>query len=430
LPSDDDLVSERETRRSFVLGVVNGALFNLGSTFIEPTTVLALFIAAVTGSDAFVGLIAAVSSLGALLPQIIMASRAAGASRKMTYYHLSFAIRAFALLGMVLAVGLASGLGVLVATVVILTFAIYSLGGGLAYIPFMEIVGNTLRPSQRSSFFAYRSFFGGILAMAGGYVVKMILSSPAIAFPQNYLLLFTVGSIFAFVAMLSFALVHEPVVLQASRRVPLRETLRGARAIVIEDGVYRRYLAVRCVLTIAGISGPFYVLHAIRGLGLNESTVGVLIMSMTAGGVISNLAWGRIGDTKGTKVVMLAGAVLLASAPLTALLSQYLGAAASSVMTFLLLGLANAGIYIGVTNYLLDHSDPARRPVYMGLTQLVVGLFGVAPLIGGFVSQAMGYEALFAVSIASALTAALMTLSLPEPRRIAETRFRTQVKYF
>jgi len=430
LPPDDDLVSERETRRSFVLGVVNGALFSLGSVFIDPSTVLALFVAAITGSDAFVGLIAAVASLGAMVPQIIMASRAAGVGRKMAYYNLSFAIRAVALFGMILGVGLASGSGAFLVGLVIVTFGVYSFGGGLAYIPFMEVVGDTLRPNQRSSFFGYRSFFGGILAIAGGYMVKIILSSQGIAFPRNYLVLFIIGSFFAFVAMLSFSFVREPVARHAPRQVPFRETVRNARAILSEDATYRRYLFVRCVLALAGVSGPFYVLYAVKELGLGEAAVGVLIMSMTAGGVVSNLAWGRIGDTKGTRVVILAGAILLASAPLAALLSAQLGARAAAVMTFLLLGLANAGVYIGVTNYLLDHCEPPSRPVYMGLSNVIVGLFGATPVIGGLVSQALGYEVLFLASLASASVAAVAAFALPEPRKMAESRFPTQVKYF
>mgnify|MGYP002396022829 CR=1 FL=1 len=430
MPPNRDPVSQRETRRSFVLGVVNGALFSLGSVFIDPSTVLALFVAAITGSDAFVGLIAAIASLGPMLPQIFMASRAAGVGRKMVYYNLSFAIRAVALFGMILGVALAGGSMASLAGLVMVTFAIYSFGSGLAYIPFMEVIGNTLRPNQRSSFFAYRSFFGGILAIAGGYLVKVILSSQGIQFPRNYLVLFIVGWVFCFLAMLSFSFVREPVVHQAPRQVPFRETIKDARGILSDDVAYRRYLLVRCVLALAGMSGPFYVLHAVRELGLGEASVGVLIMSMTVGGVVSNLAWGRIGDARGTRVVILAGALLLASAPLTALLSAYLGARAAAVMTFLLLGLANAGVYIGVTNYLLDHCEPASRAVYMGLSNVVVGLFGATPVIGGFVSQALGYEVLFLASLVGALVAALAAFSLPEPRKMAEMRFPTQVRYF
>ncbi len=421
---------DRLMRRTFILGILNGAFFNLGSVFIDPSTVLALFIAALTGSDAAVGLMAAASSIGTIVPQILVAGRVGGVAKKMRYYHYSVAIRAAALLGLVCSVAFLSAAG-LVSALVILTYGIYSFGGGFAFIPFMEVVGDTLRPSQRSSFFALRSFFGGLMAMLGGYVVKIVLSSPdRFVFPKGYLILFVLGAFFGLLAMISFSLVKEPAVERSLNSVRLGETIRSARRVLSEDEVYRRFLVIRSLIALAGISGPFYVLHAVRVLELEAGKVGFLIVSMTAGGVISNLVWGRIGDRQGSRRVIIGASILLFSAPLSALLTGIVHDLSSAVVTFLLLGLANAGAYIGLTNYLLDHCEPERRPIYVGMTNVVVGFLSAGPFIGGLVSGYFGYQILFLVSLVCTGAAAVLALRLSEPRGAAEKRFPTHVKYF
>jgi len=412
-----------------MLGVLNGALFNFGAVFIDPNTVLALFIATTTGSDAFVGLVAAIAALGRVVPQVISASKAVGSPSKIRFYHLSFAIRGPALLLMVGVVVLANGSGYTVASLVVLAYGLYAFGQGFATVPFMDIISNILRPSMRSSFFAWRNFLGLGVAILSGYIVKVVLGSQErFPFPDNFILLFSLGAAFSIGAMLTFSIVREPIIKQERPAATVRKTISMARGILARDMVYRRYVAVRCLIGLVSISGPFYILHATGSLGLDLGTAGLLIIVMKLGGVSTYLFWGRAGDAKGTRIVLIAATVVLVMVPLSALLSGLWAPLPAAITTFALMGLANAGIHIGVTNYILDHSEPPDRPVYVALTMVIVGVVSTVPILGGILAEIFGYSVLFAISLSIALFAVVLAFMLPEPRHLAEKRFRAMVR--
>ena len=169
-------MSGSQNRRSYVLGVANGALFNFGAVFIDPSTILALFISSLTGSDTLVGLLATAGALGRILPQIVVAGWTASVGRKIRIYHLSFVLRAIALVPLVLLVPWASSHPVVGAALVVGLYTLFSFGGGIAVIPLMEIISTLFRPSRRSIFFALRAFLGGAFGMGGGYLVRVVLS--------------------------------------------------------------------------------------------------------------------------------------------------------------------------------------------------------------------------------------------------------------
>jgi MFS family permease len=181
-------------------------------------------------------------------------------------------------------------------------------------------------------------------------------------------------------------------------------------------------------MALSALSTPFYVLHATINLGHGEAAAGVLIVSMTVGGAASYLVWGRMGDARGTRIVLLAGSVLLASVPASALLAGLWRTLPTSMITFGILGMANAAIHIGVTSYLLDHAESQSRPVYVATTHIIVGVLGTSPFLGGIIAGRVGYAPLFTISFVLAACSVLFALRLPEPRGIAEKRFRTLVR--
>jgi MFS family permease len=236
------------------------------------------------------------------------------------------------------------------------------------------------------------------------------------------------GAAFSMGAMFCFSIVREPVIKQERPTVTLRETFLMARRILAEDSVYRRYLAVRCLIGLAAISSPFFILHATGTLGLGLGSAGLLIVVMKLGGMSTYLFWGKAGDAKGTRIVLFAGTILLVIIPLSALASNFWTPLPAAMLTFAIMGLANAGIHIGVTNYLLDHSEPSERPVYVAMTQVIIGIVAIVPLLGGIIAEIYGYNLLFVISLSIAILAVVLAFMLPEPRHLAEKRFRSMVR--
>ena len=62
------------SKRNQTLGVMNGMLVNLGNTFVDPFTVLPVFITTFGGSSVLVGLVSAAFTAGWFLPQVFVSS--------------------------------------------------------------------------------------------------------------------------------------------------------------------------------------------------------------------------------------------------------------------------------------------------------------------------------------------------------------------
>ncbi|MDA0748477.1 MAG: MFS transporter, partial [bacterium] len=87
------LPRERTVRHNFLMGVLNGAIFQFGVAFVDPTTVMPVFIKNFTDSDSVVGLASSVRRAGWLLPQLPMAGYLESRPYKMGVYVRGNAVR-------------------------------------------------------------------------------------------------------------------------------------------------------------------------------------------------------------------------------------------------------------------------------------------------------------------------------------------------
>jgi hypothetical protein len=89
-------IPKREVRRSFALGVLNGAVFQFAETLIDPSLVLTWFVSQLSSSNLLAGLVAPLGQAGWFLPQIFVSASIQRMKRKMPIYTLMAVIRAAA----------------------------------------------------------------------------------------------------------------------------------------------------------------------------------------------------------------------------------------------------------------------------------------------------------------------------------------------
>jgi polyferredoxin len=123
-------------KRNFRLGVWNGILFNLGTSFISPTTVLPGFLSILTSSSGLIGFITTFQTIGWYLPQLPMSVWVQHKQRKLPVYRASSVIRAIAFIILAVITLLSPSKDVLLVTAVVtlLTFYLASGPGGLIFM--------------------------------------------------------------------------------------------------------------------------------------------------------------------------------------------------------------------------------------------------------------------------------------------------------
>ncbi len=398
-----------ESRRSFRLGVANGVLYSAAEAFFESNTIIPLFVSRLTGSNILIGLSSSLAGLGWFLPQVFTSNLLLTRPYRKPFYTYAAYVRVGALAILALLIyflgrthpGLLLGLFFMV-------FTAYALGGGFAGVSFMDIVGKTIPPERRGYFWGYRLFGGGILAVLSGLAVRFSLGS--FQFPNSYALLFGVGSVLVFLAVMSFISVNEPPSEVPAHPTPFLEHLRQGVRIFHADPSFRHLLSYRLSLGLWAMSQPFYVIYAKRILGVPESTAGIFLSIQVAGSIVSNLLWGRLSRSRGDRFLLETIAGLAAVVPAIVLASS---AAPPNLRifffspAFFFAGATLSGLFIGYANLLLEIAPEDKRPQYVGFMNALVAPSAFFPALGGAVINLFDYPTLFATALLAALLASL-----------------------
>ena len=420
----DDVVAEREARRSFALGVLNGTAFRFAEALIDPPLVLTWFVSQLTSSNLLVGLVAPLGNAGWFLPQIFVSTRIQRMARKMPSYTLAAVIRTIAWLLLVAVVWVVDDPRLLLVGFFVL-YTIARLSAGLAGLAFFDVVAKTIPARRRGSFFAWRQLLGGLLGLGAAWIVKTVLSHPALSFPRGHAVLFLLYCAVMAPALATFALIREPPGVVVAEPVTLGEQLRRAGRLLRADRVYRRYMAAWLSLALANIALPFYGIYAKNVLGAPEGMVGVYVATRVVALLLFNLPWGRLSDRRGNRLVMRLVSLGSGLAALSALVlvgtmgllrPQGAWLPYLALPLFFLDGAVRPAQILTGSNFLLELVPEAERPLYLGLSNTLMGVVVLISGLGGLVVDFFGFAGLFAVSLGLCLVGYVLASGLPEPR--------------
>jgi len=418
--------ADRELRRSFALGVFNGAAFQLGESLIDPSVVLTWFVSRLTASNFLIGLVVPLGDAGWFLPQLLFSARIQRMERKMPVYRLFALIRIIAWVVLAATVWWVDEPRLLLLAFFVL-YAIARLASGPCGLAFFDIIARAIPPQRRGSFFGWRQLMGGLLGLGGGWIVRTVLNSSRLPFPHGHATLFALYALILIPALGSFTLVREPPGEERPANTQ-RQSIWAAR-VLVGNGPYRDYLLARTAMILAGIAVPFYTVCARNVLGAVEGMAGIYVSARLGAQLLSNLPWGRLSDRRGNRLVM----KLLASgstlAPLLALTLMgmvtvfrlrgpwlpYL-----ALPIFLLDGLMRPAHMLAGSNFLLEMAPESERSLYLGLSNSLLGIVTLLSGLGGFIVDWLGLASLFAISAVLCAIGYLLALRLPEPRETVQ----------
>jgi MFS family permease len=161
----------------------------------------------------------------------------------------------------------------------------------------------------------------------------------------------------------------------------------------------------------------FYIVYALRRFEMDAVTAGFLTATLTIAQTVANAGMGWLGDRVGHRLMLIIGAA-------AALLSSLLAWLAPSLIwffpIFVLTGFANVSIWTNGMTMTVDFSDESQRPFYIGLAQtLTAPATIVAPLIGGWIADRLGFVTTFGWSaILSVVMALILVFLVKEPRKM------------
>ncbi|MGC9454035.1 MAG: MFS transporter [Phycisphaerae bacterium] len=402
-------------RHNMRYGVLHGAAFHMATAFADPHAVIPLFLAGFTESRALIGLVVSLVGAVGILPQLAMSRQLRRNPRSARPFMLVAIWTRCGAWGLIAAMALlmpVQSVWILIAFVCLIS--VYSLGGGVAVLPFKQVVSDTISPQRRSSFFGWRLLIGGILAVVAGVIVTQVLGSGIFSWPRNYGVLFALSFITlaaAYIAMSQLRFSYRRLESPPAALPALRQEVADAFR---QYPILKRLIAVRLLSGGLPLAFPFLTLYATGELGISLAWVGVYVASRQAGGILSNFGWMPLGNRFGTRSVILSGLALAALGFGVILLS---GSPVALAGAFALAGAGMSAMTVGFSGYILELGTPQLRPLLFALEDTLLMPLYFMPLLGGWLVDGFGYLPAILVGGALLLAGFICACALCEPRR-------------
>lgn len=423
------LPQKGNVRYNYILGITNGSLFMFGIAFINPLTVLPVFIKCFTTSDFIVGIAGSLWRMGWLLPQLLVAGYVEKIPYKRNIY---LRINSIRLLLTWLTIPLVATFAITQPTFLLvcflLLFAFATFLGGIAGLPFNDMVAKTIPVEYLGSFFATRMFFGaGIMSIIAGFIVKYILSEEVMfPFPNNFVVIFTFAALFMTLGIASYSFVREPPSKISSTQRTFFGLIKEIPLILKRDVNYRRLIIVQLLSSGISFSLPFYIIIAQENFGSTVSTAGTFITAQTLGVLFFNLLWKFTSNHYGDRQVIFIALILQAIIPIYALIiskgfgfwllqSQPWVVTAAFSPIFILIGGTMSGLWVGYSSYILSISPEDRRPTYVGTSNTILGIAAIFPALGGYIADRAGLHSVIVLSVLTVCVAIPYSRKLKAP---------------
>ena len=414
--------ARRHLRRNWIAFFGDYVFFGLGLTFASTTTILPAFVATLTDNKILIGAIGAIWTGGWLLPQIFAAHYLSDKPRKWPIMFwgelVGRPIIAVFVAWLLLAGPRYPGLTLLFFFVAIAYFVITD---AVVALTWFDMMGKALSPDVRGRMIGVGQVVTGLAALGAGVVIHYVLGPTGPAYPLNFAIIFGLASLAFTISEISCAFIVEPPEAVADQRPTLREYLPQLARLIRTDPSFGRVTLVRLLAGLGGLASTFYVIYATRVLNLPPASIGLFAGAATLGTALAGIGLGFAVDRLGAHRVIQITAWCQFAVPALALLF-HLGLFGPAVLylyplLYVLLGIFNSSDVLGFLNYVLEIAPPGQRPTYMGLTNTLLGVLILVPLVGGWILERSSYPLLFTLAAVGTLAGALLSLSLPSPRR-------------
>ena len=412
----DSTFQKQQVRHNVIVNLIDGSFFGLGMGFASYVTIIPLFIASLTDSTILIGLIATIHTLGWQLPQLFMAGRVARVTR---FRPMVLAMTLHERLPMFLLALLALLVPTLgTQTTLILAFVVLmwqSIGAGLTANGWQSMLAKILPPSIRGTFYGLQSGSANLLSSGGALIAGVALVS--LPYPYNFAVCFFVTATAMMISWGFLALTREEQHVPVPREVAsIRSSFSEWLGLLRADRNFGWFVVSRALMQFGQMAIAFYTVYALRRFGMDAQTAGVLTGAMLLAQMVSGPVLGTLGDRYGHRWMLVFGCVAMIAGAVVAMLAPTI---TWFYAVFILTGIVNSSQWVSMLAFTSDFGDDRTRPFYVGLSNtLIAPATIIAPLIGGVLADALGFNVTFGAAILGALISMVVLVSLVrDPRR-------------
>ena len=296
----------------------------------------------------------------------------------------------------------------------LLLLGIQSLGGGFTGTAWQSLMSKIMPPHRLGTFFGIQSACVNLFGAGGALVAAFILER--IAYPQSFSLLFFIAGISLLISFVFLALTYEPASESKDvvERVNWREFAGRLREILRDNDNFRWFLIARALTSLSLTAVSFYTIYGIRRFDMSPELAGALTSVLLVSNTLTSTVIGWIGDRWGHRRVLIGANLLTVAAIVIALFAPDVG---WLTVVFALTGAVNATQWSTMMTITVQFSSVAERPIYIGMANTLIAPVTIfAPIIGGWLVDAVNFELVFAIfACAGLLSLLVFVVPMREP---------------
>ncbi|MFC3417802.1 MFS transporter [Algoriphagus hitonicola] len=386
----------REVPGNFLKNVFSGGFSKLANQLVSPGTTLPWIFSALSVPPALVGALVPIKDAGSLLPQLVVSAKIRAYSRRKWFWVIPSAVQGICLLAMAWVVKTQEELWAGIWILALL--ALFSMASGVASISFKDVLAKTIEKGKRGQLLAYRSTLGGIFTILAG--VFLFLQQSEKSEDINYLfwLVMAGGACWLISAGFFSGIDEQPGAIEGGRS-PITELKQG-KQLWKENANLRRFIITRGLLMSIPLAQPFFVVIAQRELGDEVKNLGFLVLVAGVGAVLSSPFWGKFADNSSRKMMRIV-AILGIGSILMMFSFPLWPDSMQSIYSFAAIFLVHVVIYGGARlsrkTYLVDFAPKDERPLYVSLSNTMIGIFTLMAAALGGVSSLIGSDGMLLV---------------------------------
>lgn len=374
------------SQHNFKALIWHASFLAIAKNFMDVDTVIPSMLIDAGGTPFLVGLLITIMVGFSKFAQLLFAPFISRFNVKKPLLLGAISLRILSLMGMALLFFIFTYLSsiVVIWSIFILVF-IFSISGAFANIPFIDILGKSIKEENRKQFFSLRqvvSSFGMLISAAAvGFVLKFA------DWPINYIYVFGFASIFLLIASLGFWQLKEVV---PNKIQSVKYSFANLWYETRNNSRLTFYLISINVMGLGQGLLPFVLLYSSYNKIQVNGFVGYLLIAKTLGLVVSGLALYKRAHVVSYRNMLRIMWLLSMVFPLTAWIWPY--NPWMYYLTFFLGGVFLTFYTVSTNGVLLEISNNANRTIYTGITGAGNLLPVLFPLIGGGLIAVIGFD--------------------------------------
>ncbi len=413
--SFDDSSIERNLRFNLTVNLLDGGFFGLGLGFASFITIVPLFISQLTDSALLIGLAPAIHNAGWQFPQLLTADWVSRAKHIKPLVLWTTIQERLPFLGLAAVAWFLPQLGT--KNALILTFLLLiwqGFGGGLAANAWTSLISKIIPTRLHGTFFGAQAaaFTGleGLSAIAAGLILEGLEG------PLDFTLCFLAASAALTVSFVFLSLTREEEGMAHLAGDKAGRIWQESWRILRSNANFVSFLALRSLSQFAAVAFSFYIVYAVWTFRISEAEAGLLTGAYMFFSILSSLVMGRLADYWSPRAVMAIGGLAASASAMIALIAP---SAHWFYASFLLTSVAIVAIWTIPLPLTVRFGNELERPYYIGLSSTLTAPATIlAPVLGGWLADTVGFQATFIVSIACGmLMAAMLTFVIKDPPR-------------